>query len=694
MDGELLVQYIGCTAELDNNTFFFHGGTGSAWLINKPVEGKNTITVDVLGKTYLYQAFSGVYFMPEAPQIAGKIFRAYYNGNTKYNGYTDGDISLTARYEDMDYEPYDALSLIDLGVQEDRILNTTNTTRSYYKTAKSGGRLLQFKLEPIGDMNGGDGPQIALTNDWSKNSNERVWFQTNTQTHVYYSGKLGNPPDVSKAISLEAGKQYDIVYAVRVLKNAGYEGKKVLEITVDGELLVQYIGCKADLSGNTFYFHGGTGSAWLINKSVAGKNTITVDVLGTKYMYQAFGDVYYMPEPPQIAGKLFRGFYNGNTRYNGYSDGDIELTARYEDMRYEPYDTISLKDLGITEDRIKNQSNSLLTYVKTAESGGRVLRFALEPIGNMNNGDGPQLALTNDWSVNSTARVWFQSNTQSHVYYGGTLGNPPDVSKTLALEPGNRYDIVYAVRVLANSGYEGVKVLEVTVNGELLVQYIGCKAPLDGNNIYFHGGTGSVWLINKPVYKQVSFYDGDRLLKSVSVLRGDKVRSYGALEDRGEMVFAGWFTAKREEWNFDEDLVYTDLELQAGFRKRTYPVLLMVEGVLYKRVMIPAGDPVEIFDVPELDGYKFDGWLDENGGQYVMGAPIDGPVTLCAAFSEIKAEPGPASDDTEPGTEPAPAEQTQKAASVSPWNILFCGLGLAVIASESGVIIHKKRRRA
>ncbi|MBQ7248040.1 MAG: tyrosine-protein phosphatase [Lachnospiraceae bacterium] len=693
VDGELLVQYIGCTASLDNNTFYFHGGTGAAWLINKPVEGKSTLTVDVLGQTYRYQAFAGTYFMPEPPAIAGKIFRGFYSGSTRFDGNVKGDISLTARYEDMEFEPYDQLSLIDLGIQEDRIKNQTNTTYTYVKTAKSGGRLLQFRLEPIGDMNGGDGPQLAVSNDWSVNSRARVWFQTNTQSHVYYAGKLGTPPDVSKAVALEAGKQYDIVFSIRILKNSGYEGKKVLEVTVDGELLAQYIGCRADLDNNTFYFHGGTGAAWLINKSVEGKSTLTVDVQGQTYRYQAFAGTYFMPEPPAIAGKLFRGFYSGNTRFDGNVKGDISLTARYEDMTYEPYDTISLRDLGIQEDRIKNKTASLYTYVRTAESGGRLLQFKLEPIGNMNNGDGPHVSFTNDWSKNGFARVWFQSNTQSHVYYSGKENVPADISKNIALEPGKTYDIRYSIRVLTNSGYEGQKVFEITVDGELLVQYIGCQADIDNNTMFFHGGTGSVWLINKPVYRTVRFYDDGRFINSVSVQRGGRVKDPGALEDRDDMVFAGWFTELREQWHFDTDQVYMDLNLSAGFRKRTYPILLMIDDVLYKRIEVAMGETAGIFDIPEMDGYEFDRWLTKDGAEYDMSTPVTGPVTLYASFKQLPepSAPKPSGSDTDPQTQPGQNEDYRvRSSNLS--HILFSGLGLLVIAGESGTIIYKKRR--
>ncbi|MBO4433586.1 MAG: tyrosine-protein phosphatase, partial [Clostridia bacterium] len=341
------------------------------------------LTVDVNGKKRTYKAFDGIYFMPDSPQVIGKIFKGFYNGNTKYNGYAKSDLNLTAKFEDISYEPYDTISLNDLGIEENKILNQTNKVYRYEKLVKggTGGRLLQFILEPIGDMKGGDGPQIAITNDWTVNSFARAWFQTNTMSYAYYNGVLGSGPDVSKMVSLEAGKQYNIEFAVRVMKNKGYEGKKVFEITVDGELLVQYIGCQADLSDNMIFFHGAEGSAYLINKPVSGKHTVTVNVLGKKYTSRAIDGAYFMPEAPKAAGKVFLGFYNGSKKYDGYATGDISLTAKFEDIKYEAYDTITLRDLGVQEKKILNQSNTVYTYDKKAKSGGRLLRFIMEPIG-------------------------------------------------------------------------------------------------------------------------------------------------------------------------------------------------------------------------------------------------------------------------------------------------------------------------
>ena len=631
VNGELLVQYIGCKADLSENKIYFHGATGAAYLSNLTSHKIHTLTIDVLGKKFDYPAFEGVYSMPNTPQAPGKIFRGFYNGKTKYNGYTKKDLTLTAKFEDIKYEAYDTITLRDLGVQEEKILNQTNTVYTYDKKAKSGGRLLRFIMEPIGDMKGGDGPQLALTNDWNENSNARIWFQSNEWIQVYYSGTLGTPPDISKKLPLEAGKEYKIEYSVRIMKNKGYEGKKIFEVTVNGELVVQYIGCKADLSENKIYFHGATGAAYLSNLTSHKIHTLTIDVLGSKFNYPAFEGVYSMPDSPKAPGKLFKGFYDGKTKYNGYTKKDLNLTAKFEDIEFEPYDTLTLRDLGVQENKILNQTNTVYTYEKTAKSGGRLLQFILEPIGDMKGGDGPQLALTNDWEQNSAARVWFQSNEWTQVYYSGKLGNPPDISQKLSLEAGKQYNIKFSVRVMKNKGYEGKKIFEITVNGELLVQYIGCTADLSENKIYFHGGTGSAYLINKPVYKTVKFYNGNTLMGTYKVERCSLIPKVEEPEPQGGLPFAGWYSEKSggKLWDENADPVYQNMSLYAHFANvRVIKAKIDGKTLIYR---VPVGETLDSLPKPQKSGHVFMGWT-------VNGKIFDGKVTRAltveASFEE------------------------------------------------------------
>lgn len=730
-------------------------------LENATNEKENVITVDVLGKKYTYKSFSGVYFMPEAPKVAGKIFVGFYNGNKKYDGYSNGDIKLTAKFNDIQFEDYDTISLKDLGVKEDKVLNQTNSVYTYEKTAESGGRLLQFTLEPIGDMNGGDGPQLAITNDWSKNSYARVWFQTNTLSHVYYNGAMDSGPDVSKMLSLEPGKQYNIEFSIRVMKNKGYEGKKVLEITVNGELLIQLMDCQADLSENIIYFHGGTGAAYLINRPVyktvkfyngnvlmgtyqversgllpkvkvpgakngvpfagwytaksggklwdenadvvykdmslyahfADVKIITANVEGETLTYRVeVGKTLEDLPKPRKAGNVFAGWALNGKLFTGKVTSDMTVTATFEAYSFDVYDEISLRDLGIYNDfevsKISETNTANYTYRKAAKTGGRVFKAIYIPTENMSNG--PQISFSPRWDENYFAKLYFTKADTLYVYSSGIDGGLPTLKLDYALEGGKEYKFEIGVRVLNNKGYKGVKVLTVYINGELIFEEFDNRANINGSDVFFQGMPNTGILRNIDVYNTVSFYDGDKLLSTKKVLRGELIKSYGDLADKGDQLFSGWFTEMGESWNFDIDCIYLDTVFKAKYQKRTYPVLLMVDNVLYKRLNVFAGESADIFDVPTKTGFKFEKWLSEDGTEYNMETPVNAPLTLVASFTE-------APEEVEQGgiVQNGDVATTEKQESKSvDWKYIVIGvIGLAVVAVETIVIVIKKRSK-
>ena len=96
---------------------------------------------------------------------------------------------------------------------------------------------------------------------------------------------------------------------------------------------------------------------------------------------------------------------------------------------------------------------------------------------------------------------------------------------------------------------------------------------------------------------------------------------------------------------------------------------------------------MQIFDIPIKDGYEFDKWLLEDGSEYDMLTPINGPLTLIASFKEAPAaETLPQSENTKP-------IQNQKPKSIDIKYILFSIIGLVVIVTETGIIIYKKRSK-
>ncbi len=656
-----------------------------------PNEKTNKITVDVLGEKSTYQAFSGVYFMPEAPKAPGKIFIGFYNGNTKYNGYVTADTDLVAKFEDIKYEDYDTISLKDLGIKENKTENQINTVYTYKKTAKSGGRLFKFILEPIGNMQGGEGPQIALTNDFTKNSYARVWFQGNTMSHIYYSGVMDSLPDISKALTLEAGKQYDIEFSVRVMTNKGYEGKKIFEVTVNGELLVQYIGCKADLSENMIFFHGKTGAAYLINSPVyktvnlyngstliesykverssllpavkeptdksglrfAGwytaktggklfdenseqiyndmnlyarfadirKVTATIDGKKVTYRVETGKTLSTLPKP-QKTGNVFKGWAVNGKIFTGKVTKDMSVTPVFEKYSFDSYDEISLKDLGITRDLDFASFGDMhikdYTYYKTAKTGGRVFKGIYVPTKDMFNG--PQVSFSANWQENFCAKVYFTKYDELWVYSSGIVDGQPTLRVKTDLSGEKQHKFEIGVRVLNNDGYKGTKVFTVYLDGKLIFEELGNKMPLDGNTVFFQGAEKTGVFKNVDIVKTVKLYDGSKLLNTVKVTRGDLLPSMKEPTNKNGLRFAGWYTAKTGGKLFDENTscIYKNISLYARFAD-VKKITATVNGkkTVYR---VETGKTLASLPKPKKQGNVFKGWA-------VNGKIFTGKVT-------------------------------------------------------------------
>ena len=375
--------------------------------------------------------------------------------------------------------------------------------------------------------------------------------------------------------------------------------------------------------------------------------------------------------------------------FNGKVSSNMNITALFEAYSFDDYDEISLRDLGIYNDfevsKVSETNTKNYTYRKAAKTGGRVFKAIYIPTANMSNG--PQISFSPKWDENYFAKLYFTKEDMLYVYSSGIDGGVPTLKLDYELAGGKEYFFEIGVRVLNNKGYKGIKVLTVYLNGELIFEEFDNRANVEGSDVFFQGMPNTGVLRNVDIYKTVSFYDGNKLLSSVKVLRGDLVKSYGKLADRGDQLFKGWYTELGQKWDFDVEGIYLDTVFKAKFQQRTYPVLLMVDGVLYKRLNIFAGDSAQIFDIPTKDGFEFDKWLSEDGSEYDMQTAVNGPVTLVASFkAAAPVEDAPMLESNKP-------VEKQEAKSSNLKYILFGIIGLAVIGIETGIIIFKKRSK-
>ena len=225
--------------------------------------------------------------------------------------------------------------------------------------------------------------------------------------------------------------------------------------------------------------------------------------------------------------------------------------------------------------------------------------------------------------------------------------------------------------------------MTVYLNGELIFEEFDNKTNLSDDVVFFQGLPNTGIFRNIDVYKTAYFYNGHNLISSQRVLRGSTVKSPGRLPDKGDMLFSDWLTEYGQEWDFATDGIYLDTVFKAKYQKRTYPVLLMVDGVLYKRLNISAGESADISDVPEKEGFEFEKWLSEDGSDYDMQQPVNAPVTLVASFKKLSSK----------ATAPTVKEDPQESDSPYLKYIVFAILGLLVVGVEAGSIILMKRSK-
>ncbi|MCL2164640.1 MAG: InlB B-repeat-containing protein, partial [Oscillospiraceae bacterium] len=124
----------------------------------------------------------------------------------------------------------------------------------------------------------------------------------------------------------------------------------------------------------------------------------------------------------------------------------------------------------------------------------------------------------------------------------------------------------------------------------------------DVNVIYIGGGT---------TFYNVDFvtYDGDPVvIPSQIVKEGDRIIK-PANPERESYDFTGWFLENGAKWDFDNDMVYDNITLYAGWEPIFYSVVFDSNGGSFvPGQTIRYGNLVEEPDDPELTGGIFDGW--------------------------------------------------------------------------------------
>ncbi len=109
---------------------------------------------------------------------------------------------------------------------------------------------------------------------------------------------------------------------------------------------------------------------------------------------------------------------------------------------------------------------------------------------------------------------------------------------------------------------------------------------------------------------------------------------------RDGYTFIGWYKNEEstDEWNFETDVVSADLELYAGWQINEYTVTFMSNGAIYTTKSVQYLSIVGAMGDPTRDGYKFDGWYEDDvtflNKWDLETSPVgDGDITLYAKWT-------------------------------------------------------------
>ncbi|MCQ2446008.1 MAG: InlB B-repeat-containing protein, partial [Clostridia bacterium] len=142
----------------------------------------------------------------------------------------------------------------------------------------------------------------------------------------------------------------------------------------------------------------------------------------------------------------------------------------------------------------------------------------------------------------------------------------------------------------------------------------------------------AVWAIDT---FEVTFMDGEDVIKSAVVDYGTKLTA-PALGEKEHYTLTGWQDADGVYWDFDADVVTTDLTLYAVWAIDTFDVTYFVDGAPYQSLTVDYGTLLTAPDDPEKEHYTFDGWFTAEDEKWDFDTPIESDLDLYAKFSPIE----------------------------------------------------------
>jgi len=296
---------------------------------------------------------------------------------------------------------------------------------------------------------------------------------------------------------------------------------------------------------------------------------------------------------------------------------DMTLVAVYAETKYEDYDVITVRDLGI-EDWTPCISEPF-RYEGYAANGSRMFVFDYEIVsekGVFDDGVHVELA---PYMWQWKAHVWIAGAESSHVFVGGD-GNPT-VSSNYYFKYGETYRIKIGVVVPEEGEDAGKKMLYFIVGytnpnteiyEETIICQVECYTDLASSLTVGMAGTQGI-LHSVDNLREVKLVNGETVVTQ-QVTRGAYAT---AIEDpittEENKKFLGWYDSLGNKWDFENDKVLKDITLTARFGAATTEALVLDDKgyEIVSGCEVVVGSKVSELIVPQVgDKFEFIGWFE------------------------------------------------------------------------------------
>ena len=455
--------------------------------------------------------------------------------------------------------------------------------------------------------------------------------------------------------------------------------------------LIEYIGVKAEeiQSLRSIMLKDAT--------DVLVKHTVTYKIDGEIYQRSTVFDGEYIKEIVPVYfekhlecwlldGKPF----DSNTKVTT----DLVLEARFKETRYEDYDIITVRDLGVGESFVPSAHN--YKFEGTASSGGRMFIFdylITADDGAFNDGVHVEIG-PGVWDCR--AHIWFSDQNSIHIFIEGLGANGtmhPVATYNRHLDYGKTYKVSIGVIIPIDGEFAGKKMFIVLIDDEIL-SFIQTSSDLMSSYNIGIAGTEGV-LKSVPNKKKVQFFASNgTLIETKEITRGELVTPVDTEGEEGK-VFLGWFDELGNLWKFESNKVLKDMKLFAKFGDKTIDAVVLDEFDMeishgYKVKIGLTVSEIELPLVPS-EALEFDAWY--NGTTKLNPTDvITEDMDLICRFNVKEVEPvDPVNpvDPVDPVNPVDPVEPTKKGCK----SLVSSGLVFTSLALFAGISIINKRKK-